>query len=362
MLAVRRIGSQIDFDLVQHWIKSCNAHGEACSKQIKVGQRVSSRIRLVDVKRKRLVWMTTSETYAVLSYMWGPPSLEQARLTRSTHAGLFLDGALAYDNDTIPRTIRDAMAVCERLGIPNLWVDALCIEQDSSDFNVHLHMMNDIYAAAYLTIVTACGAESWNGLSGVRPGSREVYQPSIIIDDMEIGLAVQEFWTSVMHSPWANRGWTFQERLFSRRMLIFADTQCFFYCDKLSRFESTITEVDEEDMRIEHRFLYPHLWVDDRRKLFISKNMRLNSVQLDYLKDSLLDYFQLFRNHRRLSLTYQADVLRAFWGVTATYEQRMSSAFYFGMPLSLFTLALLLGCTQCTRRPSFPSWCWAGWS
>lgn len=364
LLEVRRLKAQVDFDLIQQWIRSCNGHGEACSNGTRFGKR-ASRIRLIDIHCRRLVWMTTSEVYAAISYVWGPPSLEQARLTRSTQAGLFLDGALADDNESIPRTIRDAMTVCERLGIPYLWVDALCIEQDSSDFDVHLQKMNDIYAAAYLTIVAACGADSWNGLSGVAPGSREIYQPSIIIDDMEIGLAVPEFWTSVMYSPWASRGWTFQERLFSRRMLIFTKKQCFFYCDKLTRFESTVTEVDGENegmvqrflhgvRGMEHRFLYPHLWAADRQKLSASNNTSSKAI--------LLGYFQLFRHHRRLSLTYEADVLKAFGGVISKYEQQMSSAFYFGMPTSMFTYALLLDCTQCIRRPEFPSWSWAGWS
>ena len=358
MLAVRRLKTQIDFELVQQWVKSCNAHGQACMKQTSF-ERKPAALRLIDIKGRSLVWKTMAKDYAALSYMWGPPSLGQARLTQTTRAGLFLEGALAEENDTIPRTIRDAIVVCERLAIPYLWVDALCIEQDSSDLNVHLHMMNDIYAAAYLTIVAACGADSWSGLSGMMPDSRKVHQPSILIDNMEIGLAVPEFWTSVMHSSWASRGWTFQERLFSRRMLIFAESQCFFYCDKMSRFESTITELEEGGKDITHRFLYPHLWVDDRDKLFNLKT-RLFSIYED--EHTLINYFQLFRNHRRLTLTYQEDVLRAFGGVITTYERHMSSEFHFGMPLSMFTWAVLLDCTQSTRRPNFPSWSWAGWS
>ncbi|KAH8760097.1 heterokaryon incompatibility protein-domain-containing protein, partial [Hyaloscypha sp. PMI_1271] len=228
-LAGRRIDTQIDFNLVQRWIKVCSAHGPACSKQTFFGRKVSH-IRLIDIDRRRLVWRTTSEAYTALSYMWGPPSLPQVRLTRSTQAGLFLDGALAEDNNMIPRTIRDAMLVCERLAIPYLWVDALCIEQDSTDFNAHLRMMNDIYASAYLTLAAAAGEDSWAGLPGVLPNSRKIHQTSIAIDGWDIGLATPHFLSFVIRSPWANRGWTFQERLFSKRMLIFGEHQCFFYC------------------------------------------------------------------------------------------------------------------------------------
>ncbi|KAH8762957.1 hypothetical protein BGZ57DRAFT_991891 [Hyaloscypha finlandica] len=261
------------------------------------GRKVSH-IRLIDIDRKRLVWRTTSEAYTALSYMWGPPSLPQVRLTRSTQAGLFLDGALAEDNNMIPRTIRDAMLVY------------------SPDFNAHLRMMNDIYASAYLTLAAAAGEDSWAGLPGVLPNSRKIHQTSIAIDGWDIGLATPHFLSSVIRSPWANRGWTFQERLFSERMLIFGEHQCFFYCDKAIRIETTITEVDEECHEKSHYFPTANYW----------------------------------------------DVLRAFGGVIATFEENMSSQFFFGLPFSMFTWALLLDYTQFSRRASFPSWSWAGWS
>ena len=54
MLAGRRIDTQIDFNLVQRWIKMCNAHGPACSKQTLFGRKVSH-IRLIDIDRRRLI-------------------------------------------------------------------------------------------------------------------------------------------------------------------------------------------------------------------------------------------------------------------------------------------------------------------
>jgi hypothetical protein len=91
------------------------------------------------------------------------------------------------------------MLVCERLAIPYLWVDALCIEQDSPE-------MNDIYASAYLTLVAAAGEDSWAGLPGVLPNSRKIHQTSITIDGWDIDLTAPHFLSSVIRYPWANRG------------------------------------------------------------------------------------------------------------------------------------------------------------
>jgi len=115
------------------------------------------------------------------------------------------------------------MVVCERLCIPFLWVDALCIEQDSQNIHIYLNMMNAIYSAAYLTIVAASGVDSWTGLPGVMPNLRETSQPSITIRGIGIVLALPEFAQTVIVSPWARRGWTFQEQLFSNQLLIFTE-------------------------------------------------------------------------------------------------------------------------------------------
>jgi hypothetical protein len=96
-----------------------------------------------------------------------------------------------------------------------------------------------------------------------------------------------------------------------------------------------------------------NFWVSDREKLYILSSRSENGLK---------EYFSLFSNHRTFSLTYEEDVLRAFGGVIATFEENMSSQFFFGLPFSMFTWALLLDYTQFSRRASFPSWSWAGWS
>ena len=354
ILGGRHIGKQLDFILVNFWLESCNSHGQQWFDTPKDTQ-TNLRITLIDIKSRRLTQATTSVKYAALSYVWGPPSTQQVRLTRATQAEFSIGGSLNEDNTAIPRTIRDAMIVCNRLAIPFLWVDALCIIQDGPDISAHLHVMNDIYAASYLTIVAASGTDSWAGLPGVMPDSRKVHQPSILIEGFHIGVALPDFKTSVMHSPWAKRGWTFQERLFSKRMLIFAAAQCFFYCDKMTRYESTMTEVCEEDKRIEWMIYETEVWERLR------KNFKLSFGITATTSKSLATFFELAQEYRRLTFTYQRDILGAFGGILAAFERGLSTSFYFGLPISYFTLALLLDYTQCIRRPEFPSWSWTGW-
>jgi len=64
----------------------------------------------------------------------------------------------------LPRPFQEAILITRQLGIKYLWVDCLCIIQDSEDDWVHESaMMGAVYENSYCTI-TASGA--WNSYQG----------------------------------------------------------------------------------------------------------------------------------------------------------------------------------------------------
>lgn len=63
--------------------------------------------------------------YLTLSYVWGG---DQAHKTTSSNITTYEGG---IDPTLIPLTIRDAIFVTNALGFRWLWVDSLCIIQDS---------------------------------------------------------------------------------------------------------------------------------------------------------------------------------------------------------------------------------------
>lgn len=68
--------------------------------------------------------------------------------------------------EKLPRTIRDAVTVTRSLGIRYLWVDALCIIQDSqSDWRAEAPKMMNVYRNAYLTIAATVGDNADSGLA-----------------------------------------------------------------------------------------------------------------------------------------------------------------------------------------------------
>jgi hypothetical protein len=75
-------------------------------------------------------------------------------------------------------------------------------------------------------------------------------------------------------------------------------------------------------------------------------------------------YISCVEAYSRRDLTYAEDGLNAFAGISKILETHLETALMYGLPIKYFELALLWAPTgkNFTRRGSFPSWSWAGWS
>jgi len=145
----------------------------------------------------------------------------------------------------LSNTIKDALDVTAFIGERYLWVDALCIIQDSKlDKASQISQTDKIYRGAALTIAAAGGHTNDHGLPGVRYGSRS---PAPLQNVRVRGLHLQSQWpdleTILKTSKWNSRGWTYQEMMMSKRLLIFTACQVFCSCETDCQAEDTVWEV-----------------------------------------------------------------------------------------------------------------------
>ncbi|KAI0121570.1 HET-domain-containing protein [Hypoxylon sp. NC0597] len=173
--------------------------------------------------------------FAILSYCWGGD--QPVQLTRHS-IGRLGDG---IPISQLPKTLRDAAWLTSEIGLEYLWIDALCVVQDDvKDKNHEIPRMELYYGHSTVTICAASAAKYSEGFLL----SREEDVADYSIGPLQLRVktstgasgyvqAVEEadnFNLKRPQEPIALRGWTLQESLLSRRMLIFSSRQLYFTC------------------------------------------------------------------------------------------------------------------------------------
>jgi len=178
--------------------------------------------------------------FAALSYCWRQD--ETNKLTEQSG-----DKVKIRVSQLAP-TIRDAISVTERLGLRYLWVDALCIMQNSKkDMDVELRKMSDIYSNADFVICAVAAADSSESfivdrnplavspcLIGVQDNANTPWNKLSCFGGI-FALPSQKYasraWDDIRYSRLASRGWVFQEEYLARRMLVFTEHQIILLCN-----------------------------------------------------------------------------------------------------------------------------------
>ena len=222
-------------------------HGETSAQgELSTMQRSNWPKRLLFVgdsnsAKARLVWEHQLENrldrYAALSYCWGhPPGQTGSLQLKAENLRLLQRGVALTELST---TIRDAIYVTQQLGIRYLWVDALCIMQDSEvDKKAELPRMHKIYSNADIVISASASWDSSESffadqnplamspcLVGVRGAPGVEGRPFGAIYALPHRRYVEDAILDLRYSRVRSRGWVFQEEIMARRIVWFGDHQ-----------------------------------------------------------------------------------------------------------------------------------------
>jgi hypothetical protein len=174
------------------------------------------------------------QRFVALSYMWSVHEQgKDLQLVQSNVDQLSRPGGLEFQQ--LPNTISDAILLCRDLGEKWLWVDRFCIVQDDAiTKGTQINAMDVIYGTAVCTLVAAVDPAKGTGLPGVRGRPRA----SSLENDTRLFHAEGShidlnFFVTVDGSTWNTRGWTFQERVLSKRCIYITNYQAYFTCPKL---------------------------------------------------------------------------------------------------------------------------------
>lgn len=276
------------------------------------------------------------------------------KLTSSTHD----DFVRGFDVEALPKSFQDAINFTRRLraafGVQYLWIDALCIFQDSlDDWRNEGSLMSDIYANAWCNLAAATGKDGTVGLFSDR---RRSGAPSILVYDDSAKattvyvLFLASVWDPVAKSHLVDRAWVHQERTLSRRILHFTTGEIFWECQNLRASE---TYHSAEFYRLLHHS-------DLERTLLAPK---LETPWSDGILQKT--WSSCVANFTKGKLTKPEDKLLAIGGLAARLHQKSGGTEYFaglwGYELEKQLIWRRSGLkTQSQRHPyRAPSWSWA---
>jgi hypothetical protein len=152
------LGAPAAFEGAKSWLDECVHSHPKCQRVSPASSELPTRVLEIsilgenDVLSIRLYPNTAKEVapYAALSYVWGGPQVFCT--VQSNIASHNSEISLS----TLPQTIQDAVVCTHNLGLKYLWVDSLCIIQDSTeDRDREIAHMAQIYRNAFVTISAA---------------------------------------------------------------------------------------------------------------------------------------------------------------------------------------------------------------
>lgn len=219
--------------------------------------------------------------------------------------------------------------------------------------------MDLVYGNSELTVCAADGEGAFSGLKALDPSQRYAQQ---YIERYSQGVELMVSYvaeTYVNKSKWNTRAWTFQERLLSKRCLIFTGGRVYFQCGMTTM---------SEDIHGEPNDAGTAGWSVE---LVDAPLCMFRGVE----EQPLAVYATSVPLYTSRDLGRPQDILAAFNGIGNVICKSLGGDSVFGLPSSHFDYALLWESTDAPRRrmrPSagaspppeseFPSWSWCGWT
>jgi len=334
-------------------------------------------------------------SYIALSHCWGGNSHVQTTIaTRPEYLS-------RIKLDILPKTFADAIQTVRQLGIRYLWIDSLCIIQDSpNDWESEASQMGTYYKNAIATISAAHGSNSDAGLFvkrdslstqpcllDIRYGNdwRQVY---VYARDTSFQLSRSSLGELKMPLPLYSRSWVLQEQLLSPRTLTYGKFGISWRCqmmrfderaplvmktdnfikdksDNVVTFRGDPREVETTMAELQRNWIFPRHSLDtiagDAKGFQIFHRHEHCSPASDHFTH---DWGRLVQDYTSRGMTRQTDKLVAISGIASIISSLKSLEYIAGIwngSHDMFVQGLLWSASK--RGPRLldvaPSWSWA---
>ncbi|CAM1503124.1 Fc.00g079000.m01.CDS01 [Cosmosporella sp. VM-42] len=343
--------SHADIAQAEIWLRDCINNHSSCQKTIRC--RLPTHVIDVgpkDGSHEPYLLETHGEEgcYATLSHCWG------GNVPLTTTIKTLGSRKKCIPLDALPPTFNHAVHITRILEVRYLWIDSLCILQDSlEDWETESTMMGDIYGRSYLTIAARGATHAGIGCfitrneqpqlcridyqnqDGTVAGNIYFRHPAFSIEKID-------------DSPLDKRGWVLQERVLSPRILYYGTQQLYWECSQLAgRQDGKYRDVAQDSLRGGTAFK-PSLDLRSLPEALFNADIPPNEgdKQLE-MRIRMGQWYNIVAAYSQRSLTFESDKLPALAGIARTFHR-------------------VTGLSTSLKEPpisaTLPSWSWARFS
>ncbi|PVH71364.1 HET-domain-containing protein [Cadophora sp. DSE1049] len=318
--------------------------------------------------------------YMTLSHCWGEPADKPLMATKDTLEAL----THGIERKDFPKTFLDAIDVTHALGVRYLWIDSLCILQDSDDdWAAEASRMAQIYQNSFLTVAATSGKNSRAGLWNTRTAAEAIE----IIGGSGAALAggggegekeaaaamfvrpkiCHDIWTEIGGAslynisvfkdryPLLYRRWVLQERLLSPRVLHFTFDEWVLECNSMTSCECGLLNGLKGIARKRDRS------IDNQSGAYKASMARL--LQPSGTGPNFDIWATIVEDYTAGGLTFANDCLPAMSGIARQFAGLDTGRYLAGIWENNMPGALVwgVGADRRSTRPSpplAPSWSW----
>ncbi|PMD42244.1 HET-domain-containing protein [Hyaloscypha variabilis F] len=359
--------SECTTSLAQQWLSNCQANHPECNRNVNVHNVLP--LRVIDVGKigDPSVCLSVSDLshpygkYITLSHCWGDSDV--LKLTTDNEMALRTGFAIK----DLLKTFREAIQFTRALSVQYLWIDSLCILQDSlEDWKHQSALMGEIYKNCFCNLAATSSSNSQGGifverdLNMIRPFNLAIMEKSLdggITHQGRYYVYDAGLWGShVETAPLNRRGWVLQERILAPRVVHFSN-YISWECKSLAASEITPTG-GREFYRRDHNDFYRFL------KLIESASAQKHQAtdQKTGISNAAHNmWLDLVKKYSNCALSKEEDILVAISGIANIMESTWKDQYIGGLWRSTLLKDLLWSTKGEPRllRIPLPTWSWA---
>ncbi|KAJ4211466.1 hypothetical protein NW759_012378, partial [Fusarium solani] len=287
-----------------------------------------------------------SAPYVAFSHCWG--KVQTIKLLESNVS----EFQASLPLEQLPNTYREAIRLCRDIRFHYIWIDSLCIIQDSAeDWAREAKDMKLVYGHAFFNLCSATASGS-SGSSFIRRKPNLLVPEKITFRGTEFQLIYDnQFYEDVAYCTLRSRARVYQEWYLSRRSLILGSRQLWWHCRK-----QLACEIRPNGAPMCSRGLW---WKE-------AKEMKEDSTMPDNPNSLCTTWYERVKEYVRTELTRESDRLIEFSGVVQSFGQShgfsIADDYLAGLWRAHLPAALCWAAGSPTKRSTTymaPSWSWA---